>query len=102
MLHLSVLFSLFQCILYFSLNKCYYRYILNLKAYRSTTGDSLKELLNKKGNSIVPKKDPLYEEALRIFTDTGQISTGLLQRYLRIGFNRATQLVDAIKLQNNL
>lgn len=68
----------------------------------STTDHSSNKSLYKKENSIVPENDPLFEEALRIFTDTGHISIGLLQRKLRIGFNRAAQLVDAIKIQNNL
>lgn len=41
--------------------------------------------------------DELYEEAVRIVMETGKASTSLLQRRLRIGFNRAARLIERME-----
>ncbi|MCS7241388.1 MAG: DNA translocase FtsK [Candidatus Caldatribacterium sp.] len=41
--------------------------------------------------------DELYEEAVRIVVETGKASTSLLQRRLRIGFNRAARLIERME-----
>jgi len=41
--------------------------------------------------------DELYEEAVRIVLETGKASTSLLQRRLRIGFNRAARLIERME-----
>ena len=43
--------------------------------------------------------DELLEEAIRIVVDAGQASTSLLQRRLRIGYNRAARLVEELEDQ---
>ncbi len=39
-------------------------------------------------------RDPLFEEALRLAAETGEVSASFLQRKLRIGYNRASRIVD--------
>lgn len=41
--------------------------------------------------------DELYQEAIRIVVETGKASTSLLQRRLRIGFNRAARLIERME-----
>ncbi|MBC7217284.1 MAG: DNA translocase FtsK 4TM domain-containing protein [Candidatus Caldatribacterium sp.] len=43
------------------------------------------------------EEDELYEEAVRIVVETGKASTSLLQRRLRIGFNRAARLIERME-----
>lgn len=42
-------------------------------------------------------KDELLEEAIRIVIETDQASTSLLQRRLRIGYNRAARIIDQLE-----
>ncbi|KYH29874.1 MULTISPECIES: FtsK/SpoIIIE family DNA translocase [Clostridium] len=48
---------------------------------------------NKKEN----EGDELIDEAIQIVIETGQASTSLLQRKLRIGYNRAARLIDEME-----
>lgn len=41
--------------------------------------------------------DELLDEAIRIVVEAGQASTSLLQRRLRIGYNRAARLIDQLE-----
>jgi len=43
------------------------------------------------------EKDELYIEALRIITETRQASISMLQRKLRIGYNRAARIVEIME-----
>jgi len=43
--------------------------------------------------------DELLEEAIRIVVEAGQASTSLLQRRLRIGYNRAARLIEELEEQ---
>ena len=40
------------------------------------------------------QRDPLYDEAVRIVLDTGQASISMIQRRLRIGYNRSARMVE--------
>ncbi|MEJ7654228.1 MAG: FtsK/SpoIIIE domain-containing protein [Chloroflexia bacterium] len=44
-----------------------------------------------------PQEDPLYEQALALAETHGRLSTSLLQRKLRVGYNRAARLMDALR-----
>lgn len=43
------------------------------------------------------ERDPLYDEAVRIVTDAGQASISMIQRRLRIGYNRAARMVEEME-----
>lgn len=42
-------------------------------------------------------KDELLDEAMRIVIETSQASTSLLQRRLRIGYNRAARIIEQLE-----
>jgi len=43
------------------------------------------------------EKDEMYEEAVRIVTETGQASVSMIQRRLRVGYNRAARMVEQME-----
>ncbi len=43
------------------------------------------------------ERDPLYDDAVRIVTDSGQASISMIQRRLRIGYNRAARMVEEME-----
>ncbi|MCL2322329.1 MAG: DNA translocase FtsK [Oscillospiraceae bacterium] len=43
--------------------------------------------------------DELYDEAVEIVRETGQASTSLIQRRLRIGYNRAARIIEQLEEQ---
>jgi len=43
--------------------------------------------------------DPLYEKAAEVVTKTGKASISLVQRHLRIGYNRAARLLEKMEAQ---
>jgi S-DNA-T family DNA segregation ATPase FtsK/SpoIIIE len=43
------------------------------------------------------ERDVLYDEAVRIVTETGQASISMIQRRLRIGYNRAARMVEEME-----
>ena len=45
------------------------------------------------------EKDPLYDEAVEIIRDTGKVSTSYIQRRLRVGYNRAADMVETMERQ---
>jgi S-DNA-T family DNA segregation ATPase FtsK/SpoIIIE len=42
-------------------------------------------------------RDALYDDAVRIVTETGQASISMIQRRLRIGYNRAARMVEEME-----
>lgn len=49
------------------------------------------------GEGLDDEKDELYLEALRIISTTGQASISMLQRRLKIGYNRAARIVEIME-----
>jgi len=43
------------------------------------------------------EEDELYQEAVRVVIESGKASTSLLQRRLRVGFNRAARLIEQME-----
>ncbi len=55
------------------------------------------EEINEKVEKASSDEDELLEEAISISIDLGQASTSLLQRKLRIGYNRAARIIDQME-----
>ena len=49
------------------------------------------------GNFDANEKDALFEEAARIVVNTQQGSTSMLQRHLKLGYNRAGRIMDQLE-----
>jgi len=66
--------------------------------------DAMMENLNESGKGIhgLPEEqeeydDPLYNEIVEFAIQTGKVSTSLLQRRFRLGYNRAARVVDLLE-----
>jgi hypothetical protein len=47
------------------------------------------------------QRDELYDEALRIVLDSGQASISMIQRRLRIGYNRSARMVEQMEREGD-
>lgn len=59
--------------------------------------DRIIEQIDTNSNNENSGSDELLEEAIRIVVDAGQASTSLLQRRLRIGYNRAARIIEQME-----
>lgn len=71
-------------------------YIKNQKSELEYSTEILEELDNKTESSS-EEIDELMREAVKIVFDAGQASTSLLQRRLRIGYNRAARIIEQME-----
>lgn len=49
------------------------------------------------GGALDDEMDPLYDEAVRFVTETRRVSISSVQRKLKVGYNRAARMVDAME-----
>ena len=69
-----------------------------LKQQRTPQYDErLLETTRQPEGGLVTEKDELYEIAKQLVLDTGQASTSLLQRRLRLGYGRAARILDLME-----
>jgi S-DNA-T family DNA segregation ATPase FtsK/SpoIIIE len=45
----------------------------------------------------MPRSDPLYDQAVDIVLKNKRASISLVQRHLRIGYNRSARLIEAME-----
>lgn len=60
-------------------------------------GEDLDDMPGSVRVSMGPSGDDLYDEAVRVVTEAGQASASMLQRRLRVGYNRAANLVEEME-----
>ena len=59
--------------------------------------EQLLEKARQPDNAVSMEKDEMYETAKNLVLDTGQASTSLLQRRLRLGYGRAARILDLME-----
>ena len=59
--------------------------------------ESIPGLSDDVGGGSVEESDPLYDEAVRIVTESRRASISGVQRRLKIGYNRAARLIEEME-----
>ncbi|MBI2870571.1 MAG: DNA translocase FtsK [Candidatus Omnitrophica bacterium] len=57
----------------------------------------MERLKDKEGGRGETDRDELFDDAVRVILDTGQASTSMLQRRLKLGYTRAARIIDEIE-----
>ena len=51
------------------------------------------------GDKAAGDYDEKYDEAVELITDLGQASISLVQRYMKIGYNRAARIIERMETE---
>ncbi len=54
---------------------------------------------SREGSRSEEEFDEKYDEAVELVTDLGQASISLVQRYMKIGYNRAARIVEKMEAE---
>lgn len=68
--------------------------LAGIKRFTENNGSPIVETEHKTG-----KEDVFYDEAVRSVIDANRASIAFIQRKLRIGYNRAAQLIEAMEVE---
>jgi DNA segregation ATPase FtsK/SpoIIIE, S-DNA-T family len=60
-------------------------------------GDSLDSMMGEAGGGSASEKDALYDQAVEIVLKNRKASISLVQRHLKIGYNRAANMLEAME-----
>jgi len=60
--------------------------------------ESLMQAGDQKQAGVNQEKDEMYDEAVRVVLQTGQASASILQRRLRLGYSRASRMIDHMEM----
>jgi S-DNA-T family DNA segregation ATPase FtsK/SpoIIIE len=72
-------------------------FIKGQQAQPEYRNEILEELDNNVENNNSDELDSLLSEAVKVVAEVGQASTSLLQRKLRIGYNRAARIIEQME-----
>jgi S-DNA-T family DNA segregation ATPase FtsK/SpoIIIE len=72
-------------------------FVKNQSAEAEYRNEILEELNNPSSEGSSDELDGLLNEAVKIVAEAGQASTSLLQRRLRIGYNRAARIIEQLE-----
>ncbi|WP_027307488.1 DNA translocase FtsK [Caloramator sp. ALD01] len=67
--------------------------------YKEEIIDDIEKNINSSSDGNGEFEDELLDEAINIAVESGQVSASMLQRRLRIGFNRAARLIEEMELR---
>jgi S-DNA-T family DNA segregation ATPase FtsK/SpoIIIE len=72
-------------------------FVKNQETQLEYSNEILEEMDNSNNESYSENLDGLLDEAVKIVTEAAQASTSLLQRRLRIGYNRAARIIEQME-----